>query len=265
MKQKESDASSSAVVWYDKNEKKQTLTYRGLYNEVKRRAFYFVNTLQFQKGEVVAVLAPRGPEYLINMLALWEIGAVYLPLSDAWKDLYAISNRLKKSGAVCLLTLDKTHRQFSVEINRWLDDGDNEYRKRQIGLIDAIESQSISTSENRADQFFNVECSPNSPAYIFSSSGTTGEPKFIQLPHAGIWDRIDDHIEYMSIRSGDGVLGFIDFGFDASVVEMLIAFRTGNTFLSHRKRYVTKATNNYLNLLKSTHLILKLAFYYPRC
>ena len=203
-----------AVVWYEEGSPKK-YSYDQLLNIIRSRAAYFRDTLKISAGDVVAVLAPRGPEYLINMLALWQLGAVYFPLSDEWKDRNALSNRLKCANAKKLITV-------SAITN--IDEFRSELQSYQGEIIKIDQCQIPNTSELlvwRIDQ--------SATAYIYSSSGTTDKPKLIALPHAGILDRIQDHIHYMKISQGDGVLVFLNFGFDASMVEMLLAICSGNT------------------------------------
>lgn len=214
------DPAKIAIVWYE-NEQRKELTYAELQRAVAQRTHYFVEELKINNGEVVGVVAPRGPEYLINMLALWHIGAIYLPISDAWKESGALKNRLDESGACCLLTVNKTYQAYKNELVSW---------SSKIKCLDEVDFSIYPNSDfirKKSDIDF---------AYIFSSSGTTGKPKLIALPHAGILERIEDHVELMRIGENEGVLGFIDFGFDASVVEMLLAIHTGNTL------YITDQT-----------------------
>lgn len=208
-----------AVVWWDKNKVRRELKYHELWQVVAKRSCYFTRKLGLNKGDIVGVIASRGPEYLINMLALWKIGAVYLPLSDGWNNANEIANRLLKSHATCVLTVQETYYQYLDEFNRW------------CGKVYCMDSPKMKDELRDIQSVTIIEkIAPSDTAYIFSSSGTTGEPKLIVLPHEGILDRIDDHINYMNIQAYQGILGFSDFGIDPSVVEMLLATRSGNTY-----------------------------------
>ena len=92
-------ATGDAVVWIDEQGEQQRLSYEALHQEVKQRAAYFSHDLKIKPDDVVAVLAPRGPEYLKNLLALWQVGAIYLPLSDAW-EMDAMITRLHNSTKI---------------------------------------------------------------------------------------------------------------------------------------------------------------------
>lgn len=205
-----------AVKWQHGNEN-LSLTCQALYEKIKNRVAYFNEKLEIKKGDVVAVLAPRGPEYLISVLALWQIGAVFLPLSEAWKDKGALASRLNATLIKYLLISKMLANEKKSELEKW--------QGTKI-LFETIEEYTPGKEINLDEM---PELAASDPAYIYSSSGTTGAPKLIQLPHAGILERIEDHITYMDIKEEEGVLVFMDFGFDASLAEMLLAVCSGNT------------------------------------
>lgn len=66
--------------------------------DYSRRFATVLQTLGVGKGTPVAILLPKGPEYLIATLALWRLGALQVPLFTSYGT-QAIGYRLEDSGA----------------------------------------------------------------------------------------------------------------------------------------------------------------------
>lgn len=73
------------------------LTYTEL-ADYSRRFATVLRDLGVAKGMPVAILLPKGPEYLIATLALWRLGAIQVPLFTTYGP-QAIGYRLENSGA----------------------------------------------------------------------------------------------------------------------------------------------------------------------
>jgi amino acid adenylation domain-containing protein len=66
-------------------------------------------------------------------------------------------------------------------------------------------------------------------AYIIYTSGTTGQPKGVPIRHESISNRIQYHVDFMGLSSKDNFLHFAALNFDASLVEIGMAFISGST------------------------------------
>lgn len=73
---------------------------------------------------------------------------------------------------------------------------------------------------------------PKSPvsslAYVMFTSGTTGKPKGVYVPHSCVVSNITALSEMFSIKSSDVVWLASPPGFDPSVIQMFTAFSAGN-------------------------------------
>lgn len=78
------------------------LTYSEL-SDYSRRFATVLQGLGVAKGTPVAILLPKGPEYLIATLALWRLGAIQVPLFTTFGH-QAIGYRLKNSGASLIVS-----------------------------------------------------------------------------------------------------------------------------------------------------------------
>jgi amino acid adenylation domain-containing protein len=64
-------------------------------------------------------------------------------------------------------------------------------------------------------------------AYVIYTSGSTGRPKGVMISHRGVCNAADAAFRLLGIEPTDRVLQFASLSFDASMCEMLMAFRMG--------------------------------------
>src|SRR5437867_273972 len=82
----------------------RTVTYTELRREVNKAANY-LRALGLGKGDVVGVFMPMTPECVVAMLAIIQIGGIFLPLFSGFGS-QAITSRLNDAGAKVLLTVE---------------------------------------------------------------------------------------------------------------------------------------------------------------
>jgi O-succinylbenzoic acid--CoA ligase len=112
------------------------------------------------KSDFVGIYAPNSPEYLINILALWQIGAIPVPLNIRLSK-NEISFQINISKCKCVLV--------SKEINFTIDDS----------LIKIIEFQSTGKIEKPFVQKTDIDL--NDTAVIIFTSGSGKSPKGVKL------------------------------------------------------------------------------------
>ncbi|WP_410644344.1 amino acid adenylation domain-containing protein [Amycolatopsis sp. lyj-346] len=69
------------------------------------------------------------------------------------------------------------------------------------------------------------------PAYLIHTSGSTGVPKAVVVPHTGVNSLAVTMVERFGLTGDSRVLQYSAPGFDASVMEMLMAFAAGATLV----------------------------------
>ena len=105
----------------------------------------------------VAIKLPRGPEYIVAILAVLKAGATYVPLEPGMPAA-RVNSILRQSGAAIVIDEDFT------------DNADC------------------------SGGFQPVEVNPGQAAYVVFTSGTTGEPKGVIGTHAAVVAYADDHL-----------------------------------------------------------------------
>lgn len=136
---------------------KKSYTYSQLKNSILKTKFYFENDLGIQKGDCIVIAADKNVEFIYSYLALHLIGAVAMPLaSDTNED------RLS-------YIISQTKAKFAIGI-----------KATEIQSVDFIKVESIDTIAE-----FEY---PNQDALadILFTTGTTGNPKGVELTHKNI-------------------------------------------------------------------------------
>jgi amino acid adenylation domain-containing protein/non-ribosomal peptide synthase protein (TIGR01720 family) len=188
----------------------RTLSYAALNARANRLAARMqeVCPALCQPGTFVGICMERSAELLVAMLAVLKTGGAYVPLDPAYP-----SNRLKsildETAAPLVLTRESHRLEISSEYRRVLAlDSDRDWDKDEDpgNLV--------------------TEVSGAFPAYLMYTSGSTGSPKGVCIPHRGIV-RLVRSPNYVEIASNDIFLHLSPPSFDASTFEVWGALLNG--------------------------------------
>ncbi|MCJ8269107.1 MAG: AMP-binding protein, partial [Psychrosphaera sp.] len=172
------------------------LSYQQLLEAVDRMSAQLVTKAQIGKGDVVAVHLPKSADSVIIMLALFKLGAVYLPLD--------IKHPAKRMAYI----LQDAQAKLCVD----------------AALLQQIKSSGLAPLA--PVEFDGSFCGSDS-AYLIYTSGSTGQPKGVMLAHHGFVNMCLAQIEAFSIDSDDRVMWFASAAFDASMSEIFMALLKG--------------------------------------
>ncbi|WP_031169043.1 non-ribosomal peptide synthetase [Streptomyces durhamensis] len=153
-------------------------------------------------GDTVALLVPRSPAVVVAQLAVLKAGACWLPLDPA-QPAERLARLTEAAGARLALTAGP-----ATEL------------PRHITVLDVHAPGAAITSSL-------PEPHPGSAACILHTSGSTGEPKGVVVPHRGIVELAAD-----ARFQGDGhrrVLLHAPYTFDSSTYEVWIPLLNGGT------------------------------------
>lgn len=180
------------------------LTYQQLDEQSDILSAHLIK-LGVKPGDVVALSLPRGNELIVSLLSCLKVHATYLPL-DTSNPVNYLQRCLKSANCQYLLCGSEQNCQ----------EFENVY---YIFFEDAIAASDTDFSPL-------PHCSGSSPAYIMFTSGSTGNPKGVVVPHRAIL-RLVVEPDYIDISSTDVFLQFAPAFFDASTFEIWGALLNG--------------------------------------
>ncbi|HEX3647821.1 MAG TPA: amino acid adenylation domain-containing protein, partial [Pseudonocardiaceae bacterium] len=155
-------------------------------------------------GDVVGVLAERGPALLTAVHAILAAGAAYLPLDPDQPD-RRLAFLVADAGARLVITTSR----LAVDA--------------ELLVADEVADELAATPADPVD----VPVRPESTAYVLYTSGSTGQPKRAAIAHRALVNRLRWMQEMMPIGPGDRVLHKTPIGFDVSVWELCWPLVTG--------------------------------------
>lgn len=186
-------------------------TYEALNTEANRLAHILVES-GVTPDDIVALCIPRSPAMLAAILAILKAGAGYLPLDAAYAD-SVILKRLASAMPLLAITDDDTDGRLASSATPRICLGDPEVAAR-LGAA---------ATTNPA-----IPYSPDQLAYVLSTSGSTGEPKLIGMPHRPLANLIAAmKSDCPQLDRAHAVLQFASIGFDMSFTDMFLAWLGG--------------------------------------
>ena len=175
-----------------------------------------------RRQSVVAMAVGRSVDALIAIWAITKTGAAYLPVDPGYpRD--RITYMLTDSRAELVLAADRAT-AAAITADRpdtpalCLDD---------LAVLRQIAASSAEPLTGRERPAITVD----HLAYIIYTSGSTGTPKGVLVPHRGLGAVSEQLATMMRPRTGSRVLAFASPGFDASVLELLLATASASTMV----------------------------------
>src|SRR5207248_1578872 len=176
------------------------LTYRELNARANQLARALLARGLGREG-VVAVVTERNLDWMAAVLAVFKAGGVYLPI-EPHLPADRIARMLSRAGSQLVLT----ERGSTALLDEALD---------SVSGVQTIFIDAEHEGEH-PDGDLGVSVAPDQLAYIYFSSGSTGEPKGAMCEHAGMLNHVCAKIEDLSITEGQVVAQTAPQCFDIS-------------------------------------------------
>ena len=184
----------------------QALTYLQLDRRANRLARR-LRALGVERGTRVGVCLERSIEMIVALLAVAKAGAAYVPL-DPLDPTERLSGQLRALDIHLLLTLAR-------------------HRDRMPGPASGLMCLDDELDLAREpDTPPDSQAGPLDPAYVMFTSGSTGAPNAVEVPHRAIVRLVRD-ADYVKLGPDETLLAFAPAAFDASTFELWGALLTG--------------------------------------
>jgi amino acid adenylation domain-containing protein len=165
---------------------------------------------------VVAVVTERNLDWMAAVLAVFKAGGVYLPIEPHFP-----ADRIATtlSRAECGLVL--TEPGSTTTLDQALDS------------LSGVQTLFVEAAyeEDHADGDLGVGVAPDQLAYIYFTSGSTGEPKGAMCEHAGMLNHLYAKIDDLEIGEGQVVAQTAPQCFDISLWQLVSALLVGGRTL----------------------------------
>ncbi len=185
-----------------------SLTYQQLHNAVEN----LVNVLicnGLTENDKVGVYLPKGSDQIVAVLAVLEIGACYVPVGVN-QPLQRVNRMILKSGIKVIIS----------------DVGGKNYLK------DKIYQRIVAVNDSAEKTFIHKTVEdPDKSSYIIFTSGTTGEPKGVEILHKNAWNTINEVNRICNIDGDSKILSVSALEFDLSVYDIFGVLSQGGTII----------------------------------
>ncbi|MFB7218057.1 amino acid adenylation domain-containing protein [Streptomyces sp. NPDC056227] len=187
------------------------LTYRELNARANRLGRALLERGLRPEG-VVAVVTERNLDWMAAVLAVFKAGGVYLPIEPHFP-----ADRLATmlSRAACELVLTEPGSTSTLD--------------QALESLSGVQKLFVGAAyeEDHADDDLGLHVAPDQLAYIYFTSGSTGEPKGAMCEHAGMLNHLYAKIDDLGIGEGQVVAQTAPQCFDISLWQLVSGLLVG--------------------------------------
>jgi non-ribosomal peptide synthetase component F len=177
----------------------QSLTYGEILHYTQQIASYLLKHCQVEVGDIICQLVERSIEMVLGIIAIWMCGAIYTPFSPR-EPTARLQSRISSLQAHLLLIHASTH-----------------HHKEEYSNITCIDLDQINNQTNDLSVLDNVNVTCEHLSHIVFTSGSTGEPKMVQLRHRNFVS----YIGACLLECNDIIVQHASVAFDSHIEEIM--------------------------------------------
>jgi acetyl-CoA synthetase len=229
------DRSRFALYWEDESGETAKYTFWDIQREANRLSNALA-ALGVKRGDRVALILPQRPEMAIAYMAIFQMGAIALPLSHLFGP-DALEYRMAFAGASAVFV------EPTTIANLWAVKDKLPELKHVIGVGGARESGVHvyeSLLKKAKSEFEKKDTFANDPALIIYTSGTTGQPKGALQAHRLLIGNLPGFIYSHDFfpQPGDMFWSPADWAWAGGLFDALLpAWNFGMPILGYRGRF----------------------------
>ncbi|MFJ1864454.1 amino acid adenylation domain-containing protein [Streptomyces sp. NPDC088097] len=195
---------------------------------------------EVEVGTPVGVCVERSPAMVAALLGVLKAGGCYVPL-DPGLPPERIAYVVRDAGLRTVVAGPATSDRLPLDLTSAVDPGrapDGVRDEREIGdareIGDVREPLDVREAREARE---GVRVPAASAAYLLYTSGSTGEPKGVVVPHEAAVDFVRAHLALCGLGGDRGsaaaerFLGFASLSFDVSVLDVFGALLSGSTLV----------------------------------
>ncbi|MCP4256687.1 MAG: long-chain fatty acid--CoA ligase [Planctomycetes bacterium] len=219
-------------------QRQETLTFGQLQTQAREFALWLIKDRGIGINDKVAVLGKNRVDWDVALWGIILAGAVPV-LIDPERPVEGVKTHLMNTDAKMVVMADDYQQDNSQwELKEWTN-------SRGIGLIEMTVFEKVSTGQAKADELLNEVCGKKNSedtAIILCTSGTTGDPREVELTHTNFITNIQGSVDKIKLTQED-TLGHIlpphhSFGL---TVGKLLPFCVGaNNVYTNQYRHVSE-------------------------
>lgn len=198
----------------------QSLTYAELEKQSNQLA-HWLSAVGVTNGDLVGIIAKRNRYFVISLLAIWKVGAAYVPLDPVYPT-QRLNTIVKDAKLSIILTEDRSQVVNKIDNALLYDLSDPDFAKQLTSFSSSIPTEKdIAWGEVAADDL----------AYVIYTSGSTGQPKGVMVEHGSLLNLVEDHIERTDIQKDSRMFNCFSLSFDAGNMTTLVPVCAGATLV----------------------------------